>query len=333
MADKREMTEEQAKLDRLIARVEEHQRELDLGDTPFVARYGRYLGSAKSWRDRLTARAWGEINVMKATERLTALVDRINGAAFVHARIIESLPITAYALACYEIMDARCDDRRVSWLIAPTGVGKSWAMQAVLTKARSAAAYVQADMTWKDRPIHITAGLALAVGATVGNGACETMRNIVEHLRGNKITLCVDDVQDTGVAGLKILKSLIDKTPSRLILGIYPTGWAGLMAASTAARSEAHQLLGRSIKPVVTHWAGGVREADVEAFLRAGKVQGALAAAAGRMTPHLKTGGNMRTLADALDNASGDAEERGVALCGELVEAHVLALLNKEPRQ
>lgn len=324
------LTDEQRKLEALISRVEQHQAELGLGDTPFVARYARYLGSAKTWRDRMIPRAWGEIKIPSAIERLSALVDRINGMAFVHARIVESLPITAYALACYEIMDARADDRRVSWLIAPTGVGKSWAMQAVMTKARSASAYVQADSTWKDKPIHIAAGIAKAIGAGVGNGACETMGNIVEHLRGNKITICVDDVQDMGVAGLKILKSLIDKTPSRLILGIYPTGWSALMSASTAARSEAHQLLGRSIKPLVTHWAGGVREADVEAFMKACKVQGSLMAIAGRMTPHLKSGGNLRTLADALDNATADAEERGIVLSAGLVEEHVLALLNKE---
>ncbi len=227
-------------------------------------------------------------------------------------------------------MDARNDDRRVSWLIGPTGVGKSWAMQAVLAKARNASAYVQADSTWREKPIHITAGIARSVGAKVGNGACETMGCIVDHLRGNKITICVDDCQDMGVAGLKVLKSLIDKTPSRLILGIYPTEWGKLMASSTAARSEAHQLLGRSIKPVLNHWVMGVREQDVEAFLKAAKVPGPLSASAGRMTPHLKTGGNLRTLADALDNARSDADEREVPLTAALVEEHVAALLGKQ---
>lgn len=328
--EKRELTEEQRKLDGLIARVEAHQAELGIGDSPFVARYQSYLGSAKTWRDRLCARAWGEVAIPKYLERLSALVDRIDGMAFVHARIVETLPITAYALACYEVMDTRMDDRRVSWLIGPTGIGKSWAMQAVMAKARGASAYVQADNTWKDKPVHITAGIARAIGAEVGRGACDTMTNMVEHLRGNKVTICVDDVQDMGVAGLKVLKSLIDKTPSRLILGIYPTGWRDLMAASTAARSEAHQLLGRSIKPVVNFWVGGVRDQDVEAFMKAAKVQGALAASVGRMTPLLKTGGNLRTLADAIDSARSDADEREIPFNAALVEEHVAALLGKQ---
>ncbi len=97
--EKRELTEEQRKLEGLVARIEAHQAELGLGDAPFVARYQRHLGSAKTWRDRLCARKWDELNIQKSLERLSGLVDRIEGLAFVHQRIVEHLPITAYALA------------------------------------------------------------------------------------------------------------------------------------------------------------------------------------------------------------------------------------------
>lgn len=331
MADKQTaMTEQQQKLDALISRVELHQKELGLGNSPFVARYSRYIGSAKSWTDRLIPRRFDEIKIDRAITNLTALVDQINGLAFVHARINERMPITSYALACYEVMDARADDRRVSWLIGPTGVGKSWAMHAVMSRARGASAYIQCDSTWRDSISAITGGIAKAVGVTYGWSAADTMCAIVEQLSGVKMILCIDDVQDMGTAGLKILKSLIDKTACRLVLGIYPTGWASLMSASTAARAEAHQLLGRSVKPLVNSWIKGVRPIDVEEYLRGVGIEGNVRVVSERVTPLLMIGGNLRSLADAVENGQTQAEDESIPLTADLIEAHVRKLLGRE---
>jgi hypothetical protein len=330
MADGKNWSDDEKRLDALITRVQQHQEELGIGDTPFVARYARYLGSAKTWRDRMCGRVFMELKILAAIERMTALIDIIENTAYITSKINETIPMTAYALAAYEVMDSRQDDRRVAWLIGPTGVGKTWAMQAVMRKARGASAFIQVDSTWKDRPSTIAVGIAQAIGCQASYSAAESMKNVMGHLRGNKMIICVDDVQDMGVSGLKILKSMVDKTSARLLLGIYPTGWASLLTASTAARAEANQLLGRSIKPMLMHWLSGLRDIDVETFMRINKVQGpTLRASAARMAPHLRSGGNFRTLADAIEAASTDAHERDIPLTSDLVEQHAMVLLNK----
>ena len=146
------------------------------------------------------------------------------------------------------------------------------------------------------------------------------------------ITLLIDDVQKAGVLGLKLIKSLVDDTRVKFILGVYPQSWNKLIHGSTDAYAEAQQIIGRTIKPVVTHWKDGLRHQDIATYMKIAGVKGDCPAISQRITQIVQKNGNMRILADAVSLAQMNADEQAIAFDAGLVEAAVRELCPKEAR-
>jgi hypothetical protein len=323
------MTDQQTRVNGLIARIEAHQAALGMKDDAFARRFQRYLRSPKSWTHRLRVRNWTEIGraLGKWEKNLNAFAVEIDtGTA--GEDFYEQLPIYAYGAAVYELLTGARNDRRCAWLIAPTGVGKSFTMAKLHTEHLNESAYVQAVPSWKDSVARISTALAYAVGAEEKCGGAATFQSVLERLKEAPLTVMIDDIHEGGVTGMKLIKALIDQTKSRFILGSYPTGYFSLVNASTSAMSEAQQLFGRSLKPISEEWVKGVRPADVAAFLHAatGLRGEAVSVAAGTLVEPLRRGGNFRALADAIEMAAGNADEAGEDLTLDLVRAAVLQL-------
>lgn len=328
------MTEQQARVNKLIERVERHQNTLKLSDKRFVARYQEYIGSSKTWRERLIPRAWDELgrNLEKWEQNLNRLAALLDGGQEI-GDYYEDLPIAQYAQTMYDMLQGQNNDRRVVFLIGPTGIGKSWVMKWLARQNPTEAAYIYTNECWDESMPQIARGLALHIGASVNRtSGRDTFANVTNLLRAMPVTLLIDDVQKAGVLGLKLIKSLVDDTRAKFILGVYPQSWNKLIHGSTDAYAEAQQILGRTIKPVVTHWKDGLRHQDVSAYMRAAGVKGDAAAIAQRITPGIRNNGNMRLLADAVSLAAMNADEQAISCDADLVEAAVRELCPKAER-
>ncbi|HMO51917.1 MAG TPA: ATP-binding protein [Kiritimatiellia bacterium] len=325
------MNEQQKNVNALIERIEKHQVALKLNDTQFVARYQRYLGSTKTWRDRLIARNWSEIEktLDKWEQKLRVFCSELDGMVQV-VDFMESLPIAQYGMQLYSVLQGQKNDRRVGWLIGPTGVGKSWTMARIKDKNARDAAYLHINRGAKDSMMVLSKQLARAVGASIGTSGADTFDNVVDVLIGKSLTLVIDDVQEGGVLMLKLVKHLVDDTRVKLILGTYPTAWNALVNGSTDAMSEAQQLLGRSLKPVNKTWHKGVTASDVAVYLKGAVGGGDCKVVAERITPILVRNGNFRVLADAVELARINADEAGEDLSADMVADAIEVICPKE---
>ena len=117
------MTDQQQRVNKLIERIERHQGTLKLSDKRFVARYQEYIGSTKTWRERLILRAWDELgrNLDKWEQNLNKLTAILDGGQEI-GDYYEELPIAQYAQTMYDMLQGQSNDRRVVFLIGPTGL-------------------------------------------------------------------------------------------------------------------------------------------------------------------------------------------------------------------
>jgi len=322
------MNEQQQKVNDLVARIERHQAALKLSDVRFVARYQRYLGSPKTWKDRLVARAWADLgaSLEKWQRKLEAFVAEIDGANDL-TEFFDAMPIARYGQAVYDILQGQRSDRRVAWLIGPTGVGKSWTMRRLAIENPTTTVYIHVPPRGKkswERMTSLSRLFARAMGVTEESSGANTFVNVVESLKSNPMTLVIDDVHEGGVLMLKLCKHLVDDTRTRFILGTYPTGWNALVNGSTDGHSEAQQLIGRSLKPIEKRWLKGVTMEDATAYLKlAMGGNGECRILAEKIAPTLQRNGNLRALADAMDLARMNADDAGEELNATLVEEAV----------
>ena len=322
------MTEQQQRMDKLIARLEEHQKAIGLGDndTRFVTRYQKFLGSLDSWQRGLKARDWARLgkSITRWETNLTRRVGIINGGQEI-AVFYETVPIWKHTVAMYDVLQGQTTDRRVVFLIGPTGIAKSWSMKWLAIKNPSKCAYLYADEGWNESMNQICTSVATVIGASIDKTSPKkTFANITELLAGSPTTVLLDDFQKAGVLGLKLVKNWVDATPSRFVLGVYPSSWNKLVAGSTDAMSEAQQVLGRTIRPIEERWLKGLGQEDIVAYLKASAVKGDLTLAAGNMKKAVQVNGNYRVLADAVSDAATNAEEKDEELTAALVEACML---------
>ena len=329
------MTEQQDKISRLVERIEKHQKELKLNDSQFVARYQRHVGTSKTWRNRLCGRDWKELGsrLEKWEKKLTAFVVELDGGSAIET-YFDDLPIAVYTQAAFHILQGTHTDRRCAWIIGTTGTGKSEALRRIVRDNPRKAVYVSANETWKDSRMQIARGLALALGCAEGTSAADTFRNVIEHLKANPVTICVDEMHEGGVLLMKLVKSIVNETRAKVMVGIYPTAWNRLVNGTTDATAEAQQLLGRSLKPIDTRWARGLTLKDVEKYLDcAADLNGQCRTLAERIKPDVLRGGNLRLLADAVELARMNADESGEELDGDLIEAAVRELMPAQERK
>jgi hypothetical protein len=233
----------------------------------------------------------------------------------------------------YDVLQGQNNDRRVAFLIGPTGIGKSWVMKWLAKQNPNEAAYIYTNECWDESMPQIARGIAHVIGATVNKSSGrDTFAHVTSVLRAMPITLLIDDVQKSGVLGLKLIKSLVDDTRCKFILGVYPQSWNKLIHGSTDAYAEAQQIIGRTIKPVVTHWRDGLRHQDISAYMKLAGVKGDCVTIAQRIAPPIQKNGNMRLLSDAVSLAAINADEQDLAFDASLVEAAVRELCPKEAR-
>jgi hypothetical protein len=320
------MNEQQQNVNRLIERIERHQEALRLGDDAFARRYKQFLGSSKTWTDRLKARKWADFGnrLDKWESKLTKMVAEIDGGVDLDV-FFEKMPIWAYSHSTYQLLAGARNDRRNAFLIGPTGVGKTFSMQKLAKVYATRTAFLRLRRGANESMSRVGMALARALSTPVHANGYTTIDGVIAHLQGNPVTLLIDDMHEGGVLAMKVVKSILDETKARVICGVYPTAWHQLVNGSTEAMSEAQQLLGRTIKPVRKDWIKGATDADIEVFIREASGVGAsgLKGCVNAIGSLVRRNGNLRLLADAIELAELNADEAGEDLSVDYVQAAV----------
>jgi hypothetical protein len=307
----------QSELHRLIGRAEAFQQATGLTHAQFSTRYAEFVGSHKSWEFRLVARKWDELKLATWLPKLRKFVARIDGASQ-ETEIFDALPIVKHANYLFDTLQTRANDRRCAILLGPQGTGKTLALRHVQRSNKFAPLFLSANETWKDSRMRIAAALAGAVNAPLTSSASQTFHNAVDVMRASPVTLLIDEAHEGGVLLMKLVKTIINDTGSRIMLSIYPTAWNRLLNGANDAYAEAQQLLRRTLRPVKMDWLAGLTKEDLKAWSAAVKLPG-LAARAEDALPSIRRHGNYSVLSDALDRARIAADEHDEDVTPDLV--------------
>ena len=188
------MTDQQKRVNALIERIEKHQAALRLKDYPFSARYQRFLGSGKTWTDRLRARNWTDLGARldKWEKKLNEFVAEIETGSSVED-FIETLPIVRYVADCYQLLAGQRNDRRCVLIIGPTGVGKSVALQRLHAQYPQQTIYMRFWPGMNGSLPLIARTFARALGCTEEASGAKTFDNVLTALRGSPVTVIVEE--------------------------------------------------------------------------------------------------------------------------------------------
>lgn len=304
---------EHQELDRLVARLQQLQAAKGLTHSQFAARYAKHVGSHKTWEHRLVARDFTSLKMTNWLPRLRKFVAELDGASQ-DVDIFDSLPVVKHAEFIFEALQERRNDRRCAMLIGIQGTGKTLALRHLQRNNQNNTVFLSANETWKESRMRIATALARAINATEVSSASQTFQNCLDALKAGPINLLIDEAHEGGVLLMKLVKTIINETGSRVMLGQYPTSWRRLNNGANDAYAEAQQLLRRTYRPVKQDWVAGINEKDLAAWAKAVDLP-KLGSLAAEILPRVRKHGNYSLLADALDRATvaaGETDSDGV---------------------
>ncbi len=312
---------ETAELDKLVSRLEAHQAALRLSDNAYSKRYARWVGSQKTWVSRLKTRSFDGVNVAQWIKRLTSAVVELDGGSLGATEFFDDLPMAKLFAARWEILQGQDSDRRCMVCLGVTGVGKTTAARNMVNASGGNAVFVTIPHTWKDSTLQLANGILRALGAGEEARAGTAWSTLTARLSSRRTTLVLDDAHEGGVALFKMCKTLIDTTPTRIVLLAYPQSWDKLVRGSADAWAEAQQLLGRTVRPICDEYRTGTRREDVVSYFQktTDMPLGLCKRAAGELLPLAKAHGNLRFVVDVVAATRLIADENGVPITPELI--------------
>lgn len=315
----KDTTQQIEELETLVARIRRHQDALGLSDRDFVDRYRQHLGSEKTWRNRLCEAQYSDMNVGKRLAQLKILVASIDGGSRLED-VFEDMPIYQGFLTRLRMLKGKTNDRRCMVMLGETGCGKSVCGKTAYQANPREVAYMQCWPTYRNRSLRILNGMATALGLTDSGVANEVLARIIEELKSQPRTFIIDEAHECGVEIFKIVKLLIDQTPSRFVLLGFPTLWNGLVRKSSDVWAEARQLYGRTMKPIFDDYSQGTTVGDIACLLRhCLGFNGHSDDIAREIFPTVVKNGNLRHVCDVIDACETIAQEEGVEIDGAMV--------------
>ena len=303
-------TEQIAEARVTIKRLEAYQRSAKLSDTALVRQYP-YLGSTKTWRQRLLGEAWEGMHPERTLQRLRRIAAVMDGG-LPDAEFYSQLPFTQELAKRIRLLEEQTTDRRVLVALAPNGCGKTTAARWAVAQNPAERCYCRLRPAWRNKELHIANGIARALGAESDTAnAAEAESRLVGLLSGQPRTLFLDQAHEGGPALMHLLRVLVDETPSRFVYLGYDTAYRRVLVATSDALIEAQAFRGRCLKPIFDTYKDGTQERDVAVYLQAAADVDASVAKgiSNRLTKVLQQNGNLRLLADAIEQASGDGFE------------------------
>lgn len=321
----------------LAARFSELQRTLGLKNGAFAARYRKYVGSEKAWNAVKDNRWDGYLNPEKLVAKLREFARFIDAAQSYDAdEFVQGLPFVRNMNARFEALLGADKDRRCLLCLSPQGVGKSWWASSIVKDDPARRTYVRVPFTWREKPMHLTRGLASALNLPEKKNPAAQEAELIEGLRKREDhVVVIDEAHNGGVALMKLLKDLIDETRARFVYLAFPTEFDIVSGSGVGAIGEARQFLRRCLRPVFDTYRSGIGAADVVDFMAGSGVEknGELRAFAAEVAPVLAGKHNLADLSDALANARAEAEDADARLTLALVKSAIEQICGVTIRQ
>ena len=264
----------QFEADELVAlaqRARAWQEQRGYSDTELLRRMPG-LGSTKTF-SRVLKRDLAELDIdrwLSEYRAVLAVIESLSGREQKEVELFEDMTtVVQLRRALVEIIEEK-SIRRVVLVEADSGLGKSSGLTLLQRKYGQSILVVEALIAWRDNPNSLLGAVLEALGVTDMPLSSEArMRMVLAKLRARSVTLAIDEAHDLGPRCLDTVKTLINQTPTRVILFAWPTLWRRL---ERAAFEETRQLLGNRLAERIK--IGSLREADVRRLLerRAGVV-------------------------------------------------------------
>ena len=309
----------QFEADELVAlaqRARAWQEQRGYSDTELLRRMPG-LGSTKTF-SRVLKRDLAELDIdrwLSEYRAVLAVIESLSGREQKEVELFEDMTtVVQLRRALVEIIEEK-SIRRVVLVEADSGLGKSSGLTLLQRKYGQSILVVEALIAWRDNPNSLLGAVLEALGVTDMPLSSEArMRMVLAKLRARSVTLAIDEAHDLGPRCLDTVKTLINQTPTRVILFAWPTLWRRL---ERAAFEETRQLLGNRLAERIK--IGSLREADVRRLLdrRAGVVD---PAAAAKLLEAAPTRGNL-SFVDAVCARLARAERDGKPTHEEVLAA------------
>lgn len=315
------MSEEQKQeLIKLIERVKRHQDVRGMSDNAFAIEYKSYIGSAKTWRQRLLAGNFEGVNIERILKKMRAFVCFLDGGSSSSEETFDDLPIFTQFMSRFRTLQSVQNDRRVMVFLGDTGVGKSVCAKYILRNNPNSTAYVRCKPTWRNNNLAILNGILSALGKDQMTRATKALNAVIDILKSTPLTILIDEAHEADVAILKLVKCLVDETQCRFVLMAFPTTWKKMLLASSEAYAEARQLFGRSQRPIFDKYQTGTTVENIEILLRHGtKLGDASKDLARQLLEKVRHNGNLRFVADILTAAEQHYMENENEIDGALL--------------
>ena len=310
----------------LIERTLAHQNALKESDELFVARFSRHLGSIRTWKYRLLKGETDGIKDQDAWEAkwIKTLIQVVNEIEGVSAPVnyFPELPFARAMSKRLLMLKGQRNDRRCLISLAPTGVGKSWWAMSECAARPEEHCYVPFNESHREKKYQICAAIASKLGAVdVGRSPADAINAVIRALNAQPRVVFLDESHECGIMLMKLIRTLIDTTPSKFVYLAYPTQYDRMLQSRTGAIDEAKQLLGRALKPVFDSYREGLPAADIVVYLKkaAGLSDESAKITADKIGPAVRRYGNYRFLDDALTDAQCMAQEDNLDISPEII--------------
>lgn len=214
---------------------------------------------------------------------------------------------------------------RVILLEGDSGLGKTTALNMLQREYGQRLLVVEARTSWADRPMQLYGAILEELGVKNQPMSCagrEAM--LIRALRASRTALAIDEAHDLGRNSLASLKTLINQTPSEVILLAWPSLWRKL---ESVAYSEVKQLLGNRLAERIL--LGQLREGDVKKVLERRLGGEAVESAVVReVTAAAKSRGNMQFVRQVCRRA-----QEGTKAGEEITPADVIVAVDAQKRR
>jgi hypothetical protein len=219
------------------------------------------LGSTKTYT-RLLKGDTAELDLerwLAEYRAVWALIESLAGREADEEALYDDLStVVALRRALVEILEER-SIRRVVLLEGESGLGKSSSLTLLQRRYGQRILVVEATSIWGDNPHALLEALGVREQAASREAR---LRQVVAKLREHRTALAIDEAHHLGPACLNALKTLINQTPSEVLLFALPTLWRRL---ERGAYEEVRQLLGNRLAERIK--VGELRAGDIGKLL------------------------------------------------------------------
>ena len=330
--------EQVAELTALVARLQIYQGKT--ADRIFCGRHEKFIGTQRTWRDRLCAGDFAQVDVEKKILAIKELIALLEGGSIPEI-LFETLPFNRmFQKKLAELEGQQDTDRRILCVLGGVGVGKTvstklaWREQYTSGYSGEKRVLLIISEALRENKVGLLSAIAGALNCSAEiSGAASLMEAVKSKLSAEEYTVIFDEAHQGGVMLMKLIKDLVNHTKSRFVYCALQTEYLRVVSAARGNIVEAKQFVRRCLQPVFNSHADGTKaviagknnkdedgDATLYIQLRANFDKAVSRRIAVEIIGALRSHGNLSTLSDAMDFAALVCEDVGEPITPEAVQ-------------